>query len=254
MTFKDHFSTRSPDYARYRPRYPAGLFDWLATSAPTTALALDVATGSGQAAVELAARFDRVVATDASAAQLASAEARPNIEYRHEPAERSSLDDASADLVTVAQALHWFDHGAFFAEAARVLRPGGVLAVWCYETFTTEPALDAVVGHFYNDVIGAWWPPERRWIETGYADLVLPFPRIRAPEFELAIDWTLDDLVGYLGTWSAVARYRADRGDDPLPAVRAALAAAWGDPSAARRVRWPLKLHACRKPAPGAMV
>lgn len=248
MTFKDHFSTRSPDYALYRPRYPTALFDWLASSAPGAALAWDVATGSGQAATELAARFGRVVATDASAAQLASADLRPNVEYRREPAERSSLGDASADLVAVAQALHWFDHGAFFAEAARVLRPGGVLAVWCYETFTTAPELDAVVAHFYRDVIGPYWPPERRWIETGYADLALPFPRLQAPDFELAIDWTLDDLVGYLGTWSAVARYRTDRGDDPLPAVRAALAAAWGEPAEARRVRWPLKLHACRKP------
>lgn len=248
MTFQDHFSTRSPDYALYRPRYPAALFDWLAASAPGRALAWDVATGSGQAATELAARFDRVVATDGSAAQLASAEARPNIEYRHEPAERSTLDDVSADLIAVAQALHWFDHPAFFAEAARVLRPGGVLAVWCYETFTTAPALDAVVGHFYHDVIGSYWPPERRWIESGYADLVLPFPRMVAPALELAVDWHLDELMGYLGTWSAVARYRADRGDDPLPPVRAALAAVWGDPTETRRVRWPLKMHACRKP------
>ena len=240
MTFKDHFSTRSSDYARFRPRYPAELFDWLAAQAPGTALAWDVATGSGQAAVELAPRFARVIATDASAAQLANAEARPNIDYRAEPAERSSLDAASADLITVAQALHWFDHPAFFAEAARVLQPAGVLAVWCYEIFATTPAVDAVVAHFYADVIGAYWPPERRWIETGYADLVLPYPRIAAPSFELTIDWDLDDLVGYLGTWSAVARYRAARGDDPLPAVHAALAAVWGDATERRRVTWPL--------------
>lgn len=248
MTFKDHFSSASPEYARYRPRYPAALFDWLAAQAPSTALAWDVATGSGQAAVELAARFSRVIATDGSAAQLASAEARPNVEYRHEPAERSTLDDASADLIAVAQALHWFEHGAFFAEVARVLKPSGVLAVWCYETFTATPAVDAVVGRFYRDVIGAYWPPERRWIETGYAGLVMPYPRVAGPAFELTIDWCLDELVGYLGTWSAVARYRADRGDDPLPAVRAELAEVWGDPSSARRVSWPLKLHVARRP------
>lgn len=247
MTFKDHFSAGSPDYARFRPRYPAALFDWLASRSPAAALAWDVATGSGQAAVELASRFDRVVATDASAAQLASAERRPNVEYRREPAERSSLGAGSVDLVTVAQALHWFDHERFFAEASRVLRPGGLLAVWCYEVFETAPAVDAIVSRFYHDVIGAWWPPERRWIETGYADLVMPFPRVEAPAFALTARWDLDALVGYLGTWSAVQRYRADRGSDPLPAVRASLAEAWGDPAEERLVAWPLKLQAARR-------
>lgn len=251
MAFKDHFSAQSVSYARFRPRYPAALFDWLADVSPSRDLAWDVAAGSGQASVELAARFAQVVATEASAEQLAHAEARPNLTYRHERAERSSLGEASADLVTVAQALHWFDHPAFFAEAARVLKPGGVLAVWCYEVFEATPAIDAVVSRFYHDVVGPYWPPERRWIETGYADLVLPLPRVEAPAFEMALSWTLDELVGYLGTWSAAQRYRADRGSDPIPAVRAELAAAWGDPATERRVRWPLKVHACRKPLSG---
>ncbi len=247
MTFKDHFSTGSSDYARFRPRYPSALFDWLASQSPTTALAWDVATGSGQAAVELASRFERVVATDASAAQLASAERRPNVEYRCEPAERSTLDAQSVDLVTVAQALHWFEHERFFAEASRVLKPGGLLAVWCYEIFETTPAVDALVSRFYHGVVGSYWPPERRWIETGYADLALPFPRVEAPAFALTARWDLDDLVGYLGTWSAVHRYRADRGEDPLPAVRGALAEVWGDPAEERAVSWPLKLHVARR-------
>lgn len=246
MTFKDHFSAASPDYARYRPRYPAELFDWLAAQSPTTALAWDVATGSGQAATELAARFDRVVATDASAAQLASAERLPNVEYRCEPAERSSLEAGSADLVAVAQALHWFDHERFFAEASRVLKRGGLLAVWCYEIFETTPAVDALVSRFYHDVIGAYWPPERRWIESGYADLAMPFSRVEAPALALTARWNLDDLVGYLGTWSAVHRYRADRGEDPLPAVRASLARVWGDAAEERPVAWPLKLKVAR--------
>ena len=153
--------------------------------------------------------------------------------------------------MTVAQALHWFEHPAFFAEAARVLKPGGVLAVWCYEVFETTPALDAVVSHFYHDVVGRYWPPERRWIETGYADLVLPLPRLEAPAFEMALSWALDELVGYLGTWSATQRYRADRGSDPIPVVRAELAAVWGDAATERCVRWPLRVHACRRPLSG---
>ncbi len=246
-TFKDHFSVRSSDYARYRPRYPTALFDWLAAQPPSHSLAWDVATGSGQAATELAAHFERVIATEASAAQLASAEAMANIDYRHEPAERSTLSAASADLVTVAQALHWFDHPAFFAEAERVLKPSGVLAVWCYEIFETTSAIDAAVARLYHDVIGPYWPPERRWIETGYADLALPFPCIAAPAFEMALEWNLDDMLGYLGTWSAVQRYRADKGDDPIALVYGDIAAAWGAPAAVRQVRWPLKLHVGRK-------
>jgi len=247
MTFKDHFSVASRDYARYRPQYPAALFDWLAAQVAHHDLAWDVATGSGQAAVALADHFRHVVATEPSAAQIERAAPHPRVEYRVEPAERASLPAASADLITVAQALHWFDQEAFFAEATRVLKPGGVLAVWCYEVFETTPAVDAVVSRFYHDTIGPYWPPERRWIENGYADVVLPFPRVATPTLEMALAWDLDALVGYLGTWSAVQRYRAAHGD-PLPAVYEALAAVWGDPATERRVAWPLKLVVARRP------
>ncbi len=250
MTFKDHFSAQSKDYARYRPTYPGALFDWLASVAPSRALSWDVATGNGQAAVALAERFERVVATDPSAAQLANAEPRPNVEYRNEPAERSSLADESADLVTVAQALHWFDLPAFLAEAGRVLRRGGVLAAFCYELHESTPAIDAIVERYYGETVGPYWPPERRFLESGYSGLELPFPRLDPPPFEMTLAWTLDDLVGYLGTWSATRRYTEARGRDPLPAVRAELAAAWGaDPSEARTMRWPLVVKACRKPS-----
>ncbi len=249
MAFKDHFSAQAKDYARYRPTYPGALFDWLAGAAPSRALAVDVATGNGQAAVALAERFERVIATEPSASQLASAERRANVEYRNEPAERMSLGDGEADLVTVAQALHWFDLDAFFAEAGRVIRPGGVIAAWCYELFECEPAIDAAVERYYHDVVGPYWPPERRFLESGYAGLALPFPALDAPPFTMALDWDLDDLIGYLGTWSATQRYVADHGEDPLAALRAELAPAWGDPATARTMRWTLTVKACRKPA-----
>lgn len=248
MNFKDHFSTGSSDYARFRPRYPDALFDWLAGLAPNRQLAWDAATGSGQAAVALSSRFERVIATDASTAQLASAQRVGNVEYRCERAERSTLDTESAGLITVAQGLHWLDHPSFFAEVERVLTPGGALAVWCYETFSTDTrAIDELVSHFYNVVVGAYWPPERRWIESGYAEVVMPFSRVETPSWELSQSWNLDELVGYLGTWSAVNRYRRERGEDPLPAVYAALAAVWGDPAAPRAVSWPLKLLVSRR-------
>ena len=249
VDFKDHFSKQSSAYAQYRPSYPAALFEWLVSVAPTRALAWDVATGSGQAAVALATYFDRVVATEPSQSQLANAEKRHNIDYRNEAAEASSLADTSADLITVAQALHWFDLPRFMLEVDRVVKPDGVLAVWCYEVFHCDPVVDVLVNEFYHDTVGPYWPPERRWIEQGYEGLVFPHPRISTPALDMILDWDLAALVGYLGTWSATQRYKEDKGRDPLPELSDRLAAVWGDPAQTKRVSWPLKLQACRKPA-----
>ncbi|PHV13192.1 class I SAM-dependent methyltransferase [Chitinimonas sp. BJB300] len=247
--FKDHFSQQSSAYAQYRPSYPAALFDWLAGVAPSLQLVWDAATGNGQAAVALAEYFERVIATEPSQGQLANAEPRPNIEYRIEPAEVSSLPDASVDLITVAQALHWFDLPRFMQEADRVLKPGGVLAVWCYEVFSCDPKVDAIISEFYHGTIGPYWPPERRWIEQGYAGLVFPHPHLETPTLQMALSWDLAALVGYLGTWSATQRYKEDTSHDPLPALAEQLTAVWGDVAQPKQVSWPLKLQACRKPA-----
>ncbi|QDQ28428.1 class I SAM-dependent methyltransferase [Chitinimonas arctica] len=249
MRFQDHFSRQASTYAQYRPSYPEDLFDWLACQASRRGLAWDVATGSGQSAVALAQRFTEVIATEPSAAQLANAARRPNINYRQEPAERASLADGSADLITVAQALHWFDLPAFLTEAARVLRPGGVLAVWCYELFSVDADIDAIVADYYHGTVGPYWPPERRWLEQGYAGLALPYASLATPAFTMALDWNLDMLLGYLASWSATQRYRDERQHDPLPEIRNRLAAAWGEPAHTRRINWPLTVQACRKPA-----
>ncbi len=249
MAFKDHFSALAERYARYRPRYPEALFDWLAAQAPARALAWDCGTGNGQAALALASRFARVVATDPSAAQIAQAVPAANVDYRVEPAEAASLADASADLITVAQALHWFDLARFNAEAARVLKPGGVLAAWGYEGARGTPAVTPVVRRFYEQVIVGDWPPERAHVDNGYRDLALPFPELPAPVFELEAEWTLEALCGYLSSMSATRNYQRRTGADPLDEIRAELAAAWGDPAERRPIRWPLKLKWARKPA-----
>ena len=245
--FKDHFSGHATDYARYRPGYPPELFTWLTGQVPGHRLAWDVGTGNGQVARELAESMDRVHATDASVQQLDRAQAPPNVDFAVEPAERSSLEAGAVDLVTVGQALHWFDLERFYTEVVRVLRPGGVLAAWTYQLNEIDPAIDAVVGTFYDNVVGPYWPPERVHVERGYADLPFPFAGIDAPSFHLETAWTLEEYLGYIGTWSAVRRYRAQTAMDPLPALRQTLERAWGEPAAVRAVRWPLALRAGRQ-------
>jgi SAM-dependent methyltransferase len=246
-TFKDHFSGVAKVYAEARPRYQADLFAWLAGQCRGHDLAWDCATGSGQAATHLANHFAHVAATDASAAQIAAAEANPRIAYSVAPAEASGLETASADLVTVAQALHWFDIERFYAEARRVLKPGGVIAVWCYGVFrAADPAVDRAAQRFYSETVGPYWPPERVIVESGYATLPFPFEPIEAPRFEMITNWTLAELAGYWRSWSATARYQAATGLDPVTPLEAELEALWGDPAAPMRIDWPLSLRVGR--------
>lgn len=242
--FRDHFSTQSGDYEKYRPGYPPALFDWLARQSPSRSLAVDVATGNGQAAVALAGRFERVIGCEPSAAQLAAARAHARVEYRREAAERLSLPDGSADLVTVAQAAHWIDWPAFCREAARVLKPGGVLAIWSYAHCVVAPAVDRVVLAFARDAVGPYWPRERRLVDDGYRELALPFAAIEPPAFEMVTEWDRATMRGYIGTWSAVQRCRSRTGRDPMAILAPALEAAWGE--GPRQVRWPLVIKAAR--------
>ena len=244
--FADHFSGHASEYARFRPDYPPDLFDYLAELAPARRRAWDCATGSGQAAAGLAKRFSRVVATDASARQLSQARSDPRILYAVAAAEAAPLSDRSLDLVTVAQALHWFDRPRFWAEAARVLVPGGVVAAWLYGILRVTEDVDRVVSHFYRDVVGPFWPGERRLVEAGYGVLEFPFEEIRAPAFEMEKSWRLADLVGYLRTWSSTRRYVEARGEDPIRRVEGVLREAWGDPEAPRRILWDLDLRVGR--------
>jgi SAM-dependent methyltransferase len=246
MSFKDLFSAQSSDYARFRPTYPDALFVWLASVAAGRDCAVDVATGSGQAALLLAQHFARVVALDASAAQIAAASPHPQVRYGVAQAENTGLAASSADLLTAAQAFHWFDQAAFFAEAARLLRPGGVLALWCYGLPHITPEVDAVVQHLYGDLLGSYWDPERRLVEEGYRSVTFPFQPLDVPSFAMTAEWEFDGLVGYLGTWSALKAFVRARGGDPLAALAPDLARAWGD-SRARLVRWPLAVHARRR-------
>ena len=247
MSFADHFSGVSAGYAAFRPRYPDALFDFLADAAPAREAAWDCATGNGQAALGLARHFARVIATDASDAQIAHATPHPRVTYRVAPAEASGLGDRSVDLVTAAQAVHWFDRPRFWAEVRRVLRPGGgVIAVWTYWFFSIAPELDAIVQRFYKETVGPFWPPERKLTEDRYRTIDFPFTEFAVPQFTIEQPLTLDDVAGYIRTWSATRGFVQHHGRDPVETLVADLAPAWGDPRTPRFARWPVAVRAGR--------
>lgn len=244
--FRDHFAQAAPAYATFRPRYPAALFAALAAYAPARDLAWDCATGSGQAAIGLAEHFEQVVATDASEAQLAAALPHPRVRYQRAPSEASGLPARSVALVTVAQALHWLDRPAFYAEVRRVLVPGGVIGVWTYGLIEIGPGVDELIRTFYGRTVGPYWTPERALVETGYRTIDFPFAELRLPTLHMEAALTLEQLGGYLGTWSAVLRYRAAQGHDPVPELLERVRAHWGGAERPRTVRWPLASRAGR--------
>ncbi|MBT8769539.1 class I SAM-dependent methyltransferase [Metapseudomonas boanensis] len=237
------FSRQSDAYRANRPTYDPALFVWLSQQAPDRTLAWDCGCGSGQATVDLARHFERVVGTDVNAQQLAKAEAAANIEYRCEPAEATSLTNASVSLTVVAQALHWFDLDRFYAEVRRVSQPGGQLAVISYNLLQITPELDALVNRLYYDILGPYWAEERKHVEQGYRTLPFPFERIEVPVSALNARWDLTRLLGYLESWSALATYQAIHGRNPLDSLRAQFEAAWGKPGALREVSWPLTVN-----------
>lgn len=242
--FKDHFSGHADVYADFRPHYPDALFALLAENSAAREAVWDVGCGNGQASIGLARHFAKVYATDASAEQIAAALPSPQIDYRVAPAEASGLADASVDAIIICQALHWFDFDQFYREARRVGRTGAPIFAVAYELAEISPIIDAIIRDFYKADIGPYWPADRAHIETGYRDIPWPFAPLDLPAVHMSARWSLDQLTGYVTTWSAVRRYQSATGIDPVPALRAALAPHWGNE--ARKVSWPLVIKAGR--------
>jgi SAM-dependent methyltransferase len=207
-------------------------------------MCLGLWNGKWPGAVALTEFFDRVVATDASEKQILSATKNPRVEYRIAPAENSGLRSHSLDLIAVAQALHWFDLDAFYMEAKRVLKPEGALAVWCYGLLEIAPDIDAIINRFYREIVGPYWPPESKIIESRYQTIPFPFAELQPPQFAMKAHWFLAQLVGYLRTWSATQAFIAANRADPIESIISDLSAAWRNPNWQRLVSWPLTIRA----------
>lgn len=233
------FGNRASAYANFRPTYPQALFTWLAKHSPTHQRALDIACGTGQASRPLQRHFDQVLACDASLEQLRAADLQ-GIDHFAAEACSLPLGDDSLDLIVVAQALHWFATPTFFSEARRLLKPQGLFCAWCYNLLRIDETLDPLIDDFYSNTLDGYWPAGRSSVDASYSDIQFPFARLKPPDFAIEQHWNLDQLLGYLSTWSAVQKLHQASGRDPLLELAPKLRKAWGDGQQGRFIRWPL--------------
>lgn len=245
-SYEDHFSGHAGAYARHRPRYPDELFAWLASIIPTRELAWDAGTGNGQVAVALAEHIQRVVATDASADQLAHAEPHERVAYRNEPSDRVTLPARSVDLITAGAAAHWFELEGFYREVRRVGRKGAVVALFSYGPRDLADAIGPAVHRFQDEVLDGFWPERIEYVHARYATLPFPFDEIVAPPFVMTAEWDLPELLAFLDTWSASQRYFQQYGRRAVDEIAPDLAREWGDPAHRREIRCPLFVRAGR--------
>ena len=244
--FLDYFSQQAVDYAKYRPQYPAALFEYLLSAVDKTELAWDCGCGNGQAAVSLKAYFAEVIATDPSESQISNAMKKEGVIYRVEPAEKTTIKSKSIDLVTVAQALHWFNREAFYEEVKRVLKPSGVIAVWCYGLMDIQPEIDKLIVEYHDNIVGQYWPSERQLIGEKYYTIPFPFKEFHPPKFQIEVNWSLKHLLAYLETWSATQKYITANNSNPLDKIKPDLIKVWGEATDYKMVRSPLYLRVGR--------
>ena len=242
---KDNFSTQAAEYAIYRPTYPVELYDFLFKLVEQKDTAWDCATGNGQVARILAQHFRQVYATDISEKQLSQALKLPNILYKVESSDQVNVADQSFDLITVAQAIHWFNFEAFYSEVKRTLKPNGLIAVMGYGLMLIDKKVDQVIYKLYEDILGKYWDSERRYIEEGYKTIPFPFEEITAPHFQIKTTWNFNQLIGYLNTWSSLQHYKKANERNPLEYVMIELKEAWGN-DAEKEVRFPVLLRVGR--------
>jgi SAM-dependent methyltransferase len=239
---KDNFSTRARLYAQYRPHYPKELFDHILGHVKENELAWDCGTGNGQSAIPLSKHFKKIFATDISEKQISNAPKKENIIYAIEPAEKTSLADGSVDLVTVAQAIHWFKFDEFYAEVRRVAKPGAVIAVWTYNLLKISKKIDSIIYDHHFKMLGDYWDPVRKYVDESYTTIPFPFGEIKTPEFRIEVNWSLADLEGYLNTWSALQKFIAANSYNPVGDLMNEIKKQWGD-AEKRNIYFPVYLR-----------
>lgn len=245
-TFKDHFSRQAAIYAQFRPVYPEALFAYLSSLTTTHDLAWDCGTGSGQCAIQLVNFYDSVYASDPSTQQISHAQPHERITYKVEKAEQSGLRDNSADLITVAQALHWFDFDRFYTEVNRVLKPGGVLAAIAYINPRVAPVIDKLVDELHDNTLKDFWRAENRMVEQEYTTIPFPFTTIEAPAFNIEKEVSREAFTGHIRTWSAIQRYIDTCGINPVDQLEREIAQHW-NPHEIKTASWKLILKTGRK-------
>jgi len=238
---KDNFSRRSDLYAKYRPEYPPALFEYILGFVKEKELAWDCGTGNGQAAAVLSRYFKKIYATDISQKQLDNAVKKDNISYTLEPAEKTSLADRSVNLITVAQAIHWFNFDAFYNEVRRVAKPGAVIAVWTYSLLKISAEIDHIIEDHHFNTLGKYWDPERKYVDDGYASIPFPFNAVETPLFNIELHWSLQDLEGYLNTWSGLQNFIKANSYNPVGEVIEKISRHWGDRET-RKLLFPVHL------------
>jgi ubiquinone/menaquinone biosynthesis C-methylase UbiE len=236
---KDYFSGHAKNYATFRPTYPDELYAFILKHVANKQNAWDCGTGNGQVARRLAEDFEHVDATDISEKQIEQAPQVENVRYHVCPAEKTPFPDNRFDLITVAQALHWFDLEKFYAEVKRVAMNGALIAVWGYGLNMVNPDIDDLMIDFYSNTTGPYWDPARRLVETRYEGLLFPFERISFPGFDIKVEWTLHDYIGYLRTWSATQAYIRANNVDPTVELFEKMKSFW-EPDKPKTVTFPV--------------
>jgi len=243
MRYVDHFGKKSSDYLQYRPDYPDELYQYLVGLATQHELAWDCGTGNGQAAGQLSPHFKQVIGSDVNQQQLDVAIKKANVHYYCWPAEKTGLSATTVDLVTVAQALHWFNLEPFYQEVQRVSKSSGIMAAWCYSLGSINQEIDMVIKKLYTDILGnGYWPSERRYIDEQYQTIYFPFKKMETPQFNIEKKMDFTHVIGYLNTWSAVKEYQQVNQDNPIHLIYADLQKVWGEPSTVYTMRWPIHL------------
>ncbi len=245
--FKDNFSKQADIYAKYRPLYPDNLYSFLASLTKEHKLVWDCGTGNGQAAIGLAEHYEQVMATDPSEKQIKHCLAHPKVKYLVEAAENNSILTNSIDMLTIANALHWFNFDVFYEEANRVLKPDGIIAAWCYGIPTVSNDVNEIVNHFHYKTLNNYWVAENRLVEKEYTTIPFPFQKINAPDYFYEKQMTLYDFIGYLNTWSATQRFIIENKINPTDELFHKLLSVWTNANEEKTVTWKLILKIGKK-------